>query len=89
MTAKKKELNFETAFNQLEEIVDVLESGDLPLEKALTKFEEGIKLSRICTEKLEKAQKKIELLLKDSKGNFRFEDLDSDDEEKLGENEEY
>ena len=88
MTAKKKELSFETAFNQLEEIVDVLESGDLQLEKSLAKFEEGIKLSRICTEKLEKAQKKIELLLKDSKGNFKFEDLDSDDKEDIEENEE-
>lgn len=84
MTAKKKELNFEDAFNKLEEIVDDLESGDLSLEDSLKKFEEGIKLSRICNEKLEKARQKIEVLMKESGGGFKFEDLDEDEEESDG-----
>ncbi|HDS08904.1 MAG TPA: exodeoxyribonuclease VII small subunit [Firmicutes bacterium] len=81
MSTKKKELTFEDAFRRLEEIVEQLESGDLTLEQSLEKFEEGIKLSRICTEKLENAQKKIEVLMKDSDGKFSFEDLDSEKEE--------
>ena len=65
-----------------------MEEGDLPLEESLKKFEEGIKLSRICTQKLEKAQKKIEVLMKDSKGEFKLEDLDVEKEENLDEQEE-
>ncbi|MDD3627882.1 MAG: exodeoxyribonuclease VII small subunit [bacterium] len=82
MSTKKKDLTFEDAFQHLEEIVEQLESGDLTLEQSLEKFEEGIKLSRVCTEKLENAQKKIEVLMKDSGGKFSFEDLDSETEEK-------
>lgn len=80
MTAKKKDLNFEQAFSKLEEIVEDLETGDLTLEDSLKKFEEGIKLSRICGEKLEKARQKIEVLMKDSGGEFKFEDLDEEEE---------
>ncbi len=61
---KKKELNFETSFKRLEEIVEELESGELSLEKSLKIFEEGVKLSRVCSNKLDEAEKKIEILLK-------------------------
>jgi exodeoxyribonuclease VII small subunit len=58
-----KNMQFEEALKKLEETVEQLESGDLPLEKALEIFETGIKMSRICTKKLEEAEQKVELLL--------------------------
>ena len=50
---------------QLERIVQELEDGDLPLEKAIKKFEEGIKLTKLCSEKLDETDKKISVLLMD------------------------
>jgi exodeoxyribonuclease VII small subunit len=61
--------SFEDALKQLEKIVHELESGDLPLEKAMQKFEEGIQLSKYCSEKLDETERKIQLLLKDQEGN--------------------
>jgi exodeoxyribonuclease VII small subunit len=64
------EKKFETAMARLEEIVQKLEQGDLPLEQSLKLFEEGIKLSRICNTRLEEAERKVEILLKDKAGNM-------------------
>lgn len=64
------EKTFESALSRLEEIVQQLEQGDLPLEQSLKLFEEGIKLSRICNTRLEKAERKVEILLKDKSGNL-------------------
>jgi exodeoxyribonuclease VII small subunit len=61
---------FEKAMKKLEQIVQELESGDQPLEEAVKKFEEGIKLSRYCSEKLDETEKKIDILLKDQKGDL-------------------
>jgi len=61
--------NFEKALQQLEEIVHELESGDLPLEKALKKFEDGVRLSKLCADKLDETEKRVILLLQDSAGN--------------------
>lgn len=58
-----KEMNFEESMQKLEEIAKELESGDLDLEASMTKFEEGMKLSKKCNEILEKAEKKITILL--------------------------
>jgi exodeoxyribonuclease VII small subunit len=55
---------------QLERIVQELEEGDLPLEKAIKKFEEGIKLSKLCSAKLDETEKKISILLKNSEGQM-------------------
>ncbi|MFI5183826.1 MAG: exodeoxyribonuclease VII small subunit [Vicinamibacteria bacterium] len=60
---------FEAALKQLEEIVGRLEKGELPLEESLKLYEEGIQLSRLCHGKLEEAEGKIEMLLKDAKGD--------------------
>lgn len=60
MAAKQ---TFEKAMKQLEQIVQELESGDLPLEKAIQKFEEGIRLTRFCTEKLDETEKRVTLLM--------------------------
>ena len=61
---------FEQAMKQLEHIVQELESGDLPLEKALKKFEEGIQLSKFCTAKLDETEKRIAVLMRDSQGKI-------------------
>ncbi len=61
---------FEQSMKLLERIVQELEDGDLPLEKAIKKFEEGIKLTKLCSEKLDETEKKISILLKDSEGQM-------------------
>jgi len=61
---------FEESLKQLEQIVEDLESGDLSLEKALAKFEEGVKLSKSCTSKLDEIERKITILLKDQTGEI-------------------
>ena len=61
--AKKK--TFEEAMKQLEQIVKDLETGDMPLEKAIKKFEEGIKISKYCSDKLDESEKKITQLMGD------------------------
>jgi len=60
---------FETAMKQLEQIVQDLETGDMPLEKAIKKFEEGIQISKYCSKKLDESEKRITLLMRDSDGN--------------------
>ncbi len=60
---RKGKKTFEGALSQLESIVARLENGDLPLEESLKLFEEGIKLSRFCNQKLNEARKKVEVLL--------------------------
>jgi len=59
---------FEDHFKKLEAVVNRLESGDLPLEESVKLFEEGMRLTRICSEKLTEIRKKVEILLKDEKG---------------------
>jgi len=60
--------SFETSLEALEEIVHQLEGGDLPLEKSLELFEDGIRLSRQCQERLNQAERRIEVLLRDNQG---------------------
>ena len=62
--------SFEIALKELEGIVKQLETGEAKLEEALQLFERGIKLSRFCSQKLEEAEKKIELLVKDTRGEY-------------------
>lgn len=54
-----EELTFEEAMNKLEEIVEKLEEGDVPLEKAITYYQEGMKLSKLCNDKLSNVQEKM------------------------------
>ncbi len=77
MTAKKP-VNLEKALADLESLVDELESGDLPLEKAMKKFEEGIKLTRSCQVALKEAEQKVEILLKSAGGQESLEEFDPD-----------
>lgn|SRR3989338_7551728 len=57
-----EDLKFEKALERLEKIVEDLESGNMPLEDALKKYEEGVKLSRLCAQKLAQTESKIEVL---------------------------
>ena len=76
MAKKGKQIQFEEAFKRLGDIVTKLESGDLSLEESMTLFEEGITLTKTCKTRLEAAEQKIQLLLKDSDGNLTLEDID-------------
>ena len=72
-TTKKgsKEIRFEEALTGLEKIVAQLEGGDLPLDDALKLFEEGVRLSRFCSTKLEEAERRIEILMKGADGEWQ------------------
>lgn len=59
---------FEASLEALEQIVQQLEGGDLPLEKSLELFEQGIRLSRECQERLSQAERRIEVLMRDNQG---------------------
>ncbi|HEX9983644.1 MAG TPA: exodeoxyribonuclease VII small subunit [Thermoanaerobaculia bacterium] len=90
MAARSRTNEFEKSFQQLEKIVQRLESEELPLDESLQLFEEGIRLSRFCHTRLEEVEKKIELILADAKGEPRteeFEDPESEDEDEDGEDE--
>ncbi|HXN07839.1 MAG TPA: exodeoxyribonuclease VII small subunit [Nitrospiria bacterium] len=73
MEKKTEKMNFEEAMARLEEIVKNLEKGDLPLDKAMTSFEEGVKLSKVCLDQLEKADRKVEILLQGRDGQKKAE----------------
>lgn len=64
------ERTFEASLAELEEIVGKLEDGDMPLEESLALFEQGIRLSRDCRDRLTKAERRIEILMQDSDGNL-------------------
>ena len=64
----EKPKSFEASLEALEHIVHQLEDGDLPLEKSLELFEDGIRLSRQCQERLNQAERRIEILLRDNQG---------------------
>ncbi|MFZ2446578.1 MAG: exodeoxyribonuclease VII small subunit [Syntrophobacteraceae bacterium] len=68
--AKKKSDQFEDALKRLQEIVEKLEKGDLPLEEAMECFSEGMRLAQTCHNKLEEAENKVRMLLKDQQGGW-------------------
>lgn len=74
------EIPFEKALEKLEKIVSQLEEGNITLEDALARYEEGIKLSRLCQEKLSQAEKKIELLSKNAKGELARKPFEPEEE---------
>lgn len=69
-------LTFEKALAELEQIVAKLEKGGISLNESLALFEKGVKMSRFLKGELDKAERKVEILLKDEKGNVRAEDFD-------------
>jgi exodeoxyribonuclease VII small subunit len=79
MAARSKSNEFEKAFGDLEKIVQRLEAEELPLDESLQLFEQGIKLSRFCHQRLEEVEKKIELILADAKGQPVTEPFEDDE----------
>jgi exodeoxyribonuclease VII small subunit len=76
------ESTFEENLKELEEILQQLEHGELPLETALAKFEAGMRLIRLCNQQLDAVDRKVEILLRDEAGNFiakPFKSADDDD----------
>lgn len=75
---EEKNKPFETSLQELEEIAKKLESGNLNLDEAIESFEKGIKLSKECTQKLDEAEKKINILVQNENGEFveeKFEEM--------------
>ena len=74
------EITFESSLKELERIVEELEAGDLPLERSLELFEQGVKLSRECQKRLDEAERKVEILLKGSDGSYNPAPFDEPEE---------
>ena len=74
--ADAKPKTFETSLEELERIVRELEQGELTLEKSLELFEQGVKLSRECQERLNQAERRIEILMRDNQGRATVRPFD-------------
>lgn len=72
---------FDELMERLEEIVDNLEKGDLSLEDSLKSFEEGMKLVSVCSRKLEEAERKVTLLVKDADGGYTQKPFETEDKD--------
>ncbi len=75
-----KKQTFEEAMERLEEVVRTLEAGELPLEQALALYEEGVRLTRLCSAKLEEARGRLEVLAREG-GALKVRPLESGGEE--------
>lgn len=80
--------SFESSLKELEQIVEQLEAGDLPLERSLELFEHGVKLSRDCQQRLDEAENRVELLLKNGDGTFSRVSLEDSEEDETEEDDE-
>lgn len=83
MSSKPKqggtELSFESAMDRLDAIVEKMESGKLPLEELIVRYEEGMKLVKICQERLASAEQKIEIITRNSAGKAVVKDFEASD----------
>lgn len=75
MSKKEKKESFEDLMQTLENIVQILEKGDLNLDDSVSKFEEGMKISKQCSRMLEDSEKRISILLEKSNGEIEEEDF--------------
>ena len=73
---REAELNFEGAMDRLEKIVEQMESGKLPLEDLIVRYEEGMNLVKVCQERLAKAEQKIEIIARNSAGKTIVKDFE-------------
>jgi exodeoxyribonuclease VII small subunit len=73
---REAELNFEGAMDRLEKIVEQMESGKLPLEDLIVRYEEGMNLVKVCQERLAKAEQKIEVIARNSAGKAIVKDFE-------------
>ncbi len=77
MTTEK---SFESSLKELEQIVEQLEAGDIPLDQSLELFEQGVRLSRDCQKRLDEADRRVEILLKGPGGEYRAEPFEEPEE---------
>ena len=75
--ANSDEKKFETALEELESVVEQLETGELSLEESLQAFETGVGLVKYCSQKLDEVEKKVEVLVKDKEGKLQLKALDA------------
>jgi exodeoxyribonuclease VII small subunit len=73
---RETELNFEGAMDRLEKIVEQMESGKLPLEDLIVRYEEGMNLVKICQQRLANAEQKIEIIARNSAGKIVVKDFE-------------
>ena len=83
MANRESNKKFESALEELESVIEQLESGDLSLQDSLAAFEKGVGLVKYCNQKLSEVESKIGLLMKDKEGRLKFRSLNTigDDEE--------
>jgi len=82
MSAKRQQKgSFEEALRRLEEIVRQLEEGEVPLDRAMNLYEEGIELSKVCGERLRSAELRLKKLSKSAEGSFEVKEMDGEAEE--------
>ena len=81
MAEKKEDIKFEKAMKRLEIIVEELEKGEMDIDKSLEYFEEGIKMSRHCSKKLNEAEQRIEKLTRNDKGELVAELFPTEDDD--------
>lgn len=79
MNSRGREMNFEKALTELEQIVNKLEKGGLSLNESLALFEKGIKLARFLRAELDKAERKVEILIKNEKGELKPQEFEPED----------
>src|SRR5207244_2324006 len=77
---REAELNFEGAMDRLEKIVEQMESGKLPLEDLIVRYEEGMNLVKVCQERLAKAEQKIEIIARNSAGKPVIKEIEATQE---------
>jgi exodeoxyribonuclease VII small subunit len=81
-TEAVEQLNFESAMDRLEVIVEEMESGKMPLEELIVRYEEGMKLVKICQERLASAEQRIEIITRNSAGKALVKEFEPDVAEK-------
>lgn len=74
MSKNFEDMNFEDAMDKLERIVNELDKGEAPLDESLSLFEEGVKLTKFCTEKIESARQKVKILTDGEETEFTFKE---------------
>lgn len=77
---RKKVIKFEDALKRLEEIAGIMENNDLTLDESMKVFQEGVELAKICHQKLDEAEKKINVLTKGNDGELREEEFYTEEE---------
>lgn len=78
--SKESDQTFETAINRLEQIVEEMESDKLPLEQLLVRYEEGTRLAKVCQEKLDSAEKRIEIIARGASGKPQLVEFEGAEE---------